>query len=89
MNDDNKSILDMMDSAAKSLIEHADAILILASGPSPDKEGGTCFYRIQKGNLHACEGLAHEYVRRVQSYEHGYHAESGRRDSAHDHDGFE
>lgn len=89
MNLDDKSILDMMERFAAEAIEHCDSILILCSGPSPDKEGGTCFYRQQRGNIHANEGLAHEYLRRVQSYAAGYHGEEGRRDAAHSQDGFE
>jgi hypothetical protein len=89
MNKDDESILDMMDRMATEAIEHADAVLILVSGPSADKEGGTCFYRMQRGNLHANEGLAHEYLRRVRAYADGYHGEEGRRDAVRNSDGFE
>ena len=89
MNQDDKQLMEMMDRCATELVEHADAVLILVSGPSSDKDGGTCFYRMQRGNLHANEGLAHEYLRRTRAYADGFHGEEGRRDAARIHDGFE
>lgn len=86
---DATPILDMMDKAARELLEHSDCVLILVSGPATDKEGGTNFYRTQRGNLHACEGVAHEYLRRLHAYEGGYYGENGRRDCEHNHNGFE
>jgi hypothetical protein len=74
---------------ADSQIEHCDSILILASGPCQDKEGGTVYYRMQRGNSHANEGLAREYLRRLESYEGGYHAEQGRHESETHRNGFE
>jgi hypothetical protein len=74
---------------ADAQIEHCDSILILASGPAQDKDGGTVFYRMQRGNSHANEGLAREYLRRLESYEGGYHAETGRHECETHRNGFE
>lgn len=74
--DDLKRLSD----AAGDLIEHFDAVLILASGRSADG-GGTVYFREARGNCHANEGLAREYIRRLEAYEHGYHAEAGRSDA--------
>lgn len=74
------SQLKLVGDAAESLIEHFDSVLILASGPSADGHG-TAYYRTALGNAHANEGIAREYLRRLESYEAAYHGEAGRFDA--------
>lgn len=85
----SQALLDMLARFAAEGIEHFDSILILASCPNDEVDGGTRYMRIQRGNHHANEGLAREYLRRLESYEHGYHAETGRHEAETHRNGFE
>lgn len=89
MIDEDQNFLNRLKAIADEQIEHCDAILILASGPATDKEGGTIYYRMARGNSHANEGLAREYLRRLETFEGGYHGERGRRELSREEDGFE
>lgn len=87
--DESDELMGMLKTFADGAIEHFDSILILASGPAVDKDGGTVFYRMARGNAHANEGLTREYLRRLETFEGGYHGERGRRERAREEDGFE
>lgn len=75
---DRNNLIAATTRAMNSLIEHADTIVILASGT--DGEGNTFFYKDIRGNSHAAEGTAREYIRQIESYQHGFHSELGRQD---------
>ena len=71
---------EQVEQAVNTLIEHFDGVVIIGS---VQDETGTVFYSQAKGNGHACEGAVLEWLRKRESYQHGYHAETGRQDAAH------
>lgn len=65
--------------AANQLVEHFDGCIIIGSATDP--EGDTIFVREIRGNRHAVEGAVREWLRTLDHYEAGYHAEKGRADA--------
>ena len=72
--------LESVKRAADSVIEHFDGCIIL--GSATDEEGSTLYVREVRGNRHAVEGAVREWLRTLDHYEAGYHAEKGRADAA-------
>lgn len=58
----------LVEQAAKSLGEHFDAVLILASRYEPATENGTVTCQCGAGNLHTLVGMASEYVSRQDEF---------------------
>lgn len=65
--------------AADALIEHFDGCIILGSATDDDRF--TVYVREVRGNRHAVEGAVREWLRTLDHYEAGYHAENGRQDA--------
>lgn len=65
--------------AANSIVEHFDGVIVL--GSATDDDGNTLYVREVRGNRHAVEGAVREWLRSLDHYEAGYHAEKGRHDA--------
>jgi hypothetical protein len=79
MNNQLKSASESVQAAANKVIEHFDGCIIL--GSTTDDDGDTVFVREVRGNRHAVEGAVREWLRTLDHYEAGYHAEKGRQDA--------
>jgi len=62
------------------LIPGLDAMTLIVSTSDPE-EGTTSLISLLRGNRHCCLGSVREWLIQGDSYEKGYHAETGRYDA--------
>lgn len=79
MSDQSQAASESVKRAADSVIEHFDGCIII--GSATDDDGCTIYVREVRGNRHAVEGAVREWLRTIDHYEAGYHAEKGRADA--------
>jgi len=63
--DENDALYEMLLKTASGLMEHVDAIQILASVQQPN--GETAMFQVGFGNFYARQGMAHEFINADQA----------------------
>lgn len=75
-----EAIVDSVEQAGQEEGLHVVAARLIVSVDPLEGDGSTTLFDIGIGNLHAQIGAIEELLRKQRAYEHGYHAERGRRD---------